>query len=528
MSWLAKSNKIFLNAENRRHKLHRLPTPDPIKAILSDTRTCFSLLKDEDGESVKTLKWFLWNLRQSVILGLLPFDSEHLGLQDLISELNSVKIYYPTVIGNIDGIIGATQFLLENPFNPKRERVFALLKECDFSHEMHGLVSLLSGGSVLGWGDVLNKEINDVSPGCLIISSRKVLLSNAYDRIIIPSGGKSSPILNELLNCSYGEVTESVAYDREYIVSPRENGLSVGSRNYRTRKEPSSEINTPEDQGQDSISDWEKREYWNSFRSRHGIKEISDSDLQHVVKARLIILPGNKIVYLRDNSKVINLIGMIGERVSYIRQIRKFPRTPVGDLREGDLIVLRTSGSGDYLLDVVDMLISKTGCHDLKEIALGWKSHLCEALRKEGPLKVFNCLKSKGHDFCSHMYLWEWTTNHVIGPANDSKFFELMAILDDLGYLPEGTDVVRYAEEKWSAMKELKSFHQRAGAFIRKELMDEIKRVLESGTPVGDKLSLNLKGVSSGTLSVFRVVAVDPESRLLPYSEVGVIRKVRI
>jgi len=526
MSWLARANKIFLNAENRQHKLHRLPTPGPIKAILSDTGTCFSLLKDEDDESVKTLKCFLWNLRQSVILGLLPFDSEHLGLQKLISELNDVKRYYPTVIGNIDGIIRATQFLLENPFNPKRERVFALLKECDLSRETHALVSLLSGGSVLGWGDVLNKEINNVSPGCLIISSRKALLSNAYDRIIIPSGGKSSPILNELLNCSYGEVTESVAYDREYIVSPRENMLSVGSKTFRTGKEPSSEINTQE--GQDSISDWEKRGYWESFRSRYGIKEISDSNLQHVVKARLIILPGNKIVYLRDDSKVINLMGVIGEGVSYIRQIRKFPRTLVGDLCEGDLIVLRTSGSGDYLLDVVDMLIRKSGCYDLKEIALGWKSHLSEALRKEGPLKVFNYLKDKGHDFCSPMYLWEWTTNHVIGPANDSKFFELVAILDDLGYLPEGTDVVQYAEEKWSAMKELKRFHQRAGAYIRKELMDEIKRVLESGAPIGDSLSLNLKGVSSGTLSVFRVVAVDPEPRMLPYSEVGVIRKVRI
>lgn len=527
MSWLSTANKIFTNAEDREHRQHIIRSFVPVQNIISNSGKCFSFLKEEDDYSVKTLKWLLWNLRQAVVLSILPFNSDLLGLHEIVKELNRTKGYFPTVGDNVSEIIDATQYLLDNPENPKREKVFSLLKECRLSGEKHALVSLLCRGRIFGWGDTLNDQVRRISPECLIVSSRKILLSNAFDRIIIPSGGKSSPILNELLNCSYGKLTESVAYDREHTFIPERKVLPIATKNYSSDKKIKSDF-VPYDPEENNVNDWEKNEYWDSFRSRHGLKSSADHGMQHIVKARLVVLPNNKIVYLRDDVKVINLTSIIGENISYLKQLKKFPRTLVRNLTEGDLIVLRTSGSGEYLLDVANMLMQKNGKGNLRVNALEWKSYLSVVLLKEGSFKIFNLLKDKGHDFSNHLYLWEWTTNDVIGPANDSKFFELIAILDDLGYLPNGMDVVQYAEEKWALMKELKRYHQQAGVYIRNELLDEMKRVIESGTLIEDQLTLNVKGVSSGALSVLRVVGVDPETQTLPYSEIGTIREIGV
>jgi len=528
MSWLSTANKIFSNAEAKEHRQHTIPGFLPVQKIISETGKCFSVLKNEDDDAVKSLKWFLWNLRQAVTFSLLLFDSPQLSLGEMVRQLKEKREYYPTVNESLLIIIEASDFLLENPHNPKREIIFDLLQECHESNEKHALVSILARGRVFGWDDSLYEEIRKISPSCSIISSKNTLRTDAYDKIIIPSGGRSSPIINELVNCSYGRVTETVAYDRENIFIPNRKSLPVSTLNFTSIKEAEIKVVNGDDELENGITEWEKTEYWESFRNRYGITNETDHELQYVVTARLIILPGNKIVYLRDDKKVINLTGIIGENKNYLRDLKRFPRTIVKNLSEGDLIVLRTSGSGEYLFDISDMLMKKSGKYDLINKALEWKKYLYKALTTEGSVRIFNLLKEKGHDFSSHVYLWTWTTQEVIGPANDSKFYELIAILDDLGYLPKELDVLQYAEEKWNLMKELKKFHRQAGLYIRKELLNEMKRVLESGVPIEDQLTLNLKGVSSGALSVLRVVGVDPATQTLPYSEMGIIRSIGV
>lgn len=526
MNWLSTTNKIFSNAENREHKPHVIRFL-PVQKIISHTGRCFINLKDEEDDSVKSLKWFLWNLRQAVTLSLLPFNSNHIGLNEMIARLETLNEYFPTTRESVSAIIEASKYLLDNPSNPKRDKVFEILGKCSESREKHALVSLLSRGRVFGWDEKLYDEIKRVSPHCIIITTKKILISNAFDTIIIPSGGKSSPISNELLNGSYGRVTETIAYEREHTFYPVKKSLPQATKSYKSIKTIDSEYQYSEP-GEENVVDWEAKQYWESFRERYGLENATDHGRQYVVKARLVLLPGSKIVYLRDDVKVINLTSIVGESSSYLAQLKKFPRSLVKNLAEGDLIVLRTAGSGEYLLDVANMLMQKDGKSDLRKDALEWKPYLKKALEDKGSITIFNLLKEKGYDFSNHLYLWEWTTNDVIGPANDSKFFELIAILEDMGYLPAGQNVLKFAEEKWALMRELKRFHQRAGVYIRNELLEEMRRVLEEGITINDQLTLNLKGVSSGTLSVLRVVGVDPESQTLPYHEVGVIRKIWI
>ena len=530
MSWLSTSNNIFSNAETREHRKFIIQGFTPLQKIISETGKCFSVLKDEEDDAVKSLKWFLWNLKQAVSFSILPFDYPQLSLHEMVYQLKRMRGCYPTVNDSISIIIEASEYLLDKPQNPKREKVFDLLKECHESNEKHALVSIVSRGRVLGWGDSVYEEIRKVSPNCSVISSKNLLCTDSYGIIITPSGGSSSPILNELMNCSYGRIIEIVAYDRENVFIPARKTLPTSTHNYKAKKtiDTNVEVEDGNHEYESSISDWEKNEYWESFRNRHGLINSSDHGLQYVVKARLIILPDNKIVYLRDDVKIINLTNVIGEDSNYLKGLKKFPRTMVRNLCEGDLIVLRTSGSGEYLLDVANMLMKKNGRGDLREKALEWKIYLTSALETEGSFKIFNLLKEKGHDFSNHLYLWAWTTMDVMGPANDSKFLELIAILDDLGCLPDGINILKYAEDKWALMRELKRFHHQAGLYIRKELLAEMKRVLESGVPIQDQLILNLPGVSSGALSVLRVVGVDPETQTLPYNEVGFIREICI
>ena len=45
---------------------------------------------------------------------------------------------------------------------------------------------------------------------------------------------------------------------------------------------------------------------------------------------------------------------------------------------------------------------------------------------------------------------------------------------------------------------------------------------------IGDYYDLSLDGLSAGTLTVFRVVAVDDQAVQVNYNDVGVIQKVEI
>jgi hypothetical protein len=202
---------------------------------------------------------------------------------------------------------------------------------------------------------------------------------------------------------------------------------------------------------------------------------------------------------------------------------RRFPRRLVNQLSVGDLIVLRTSGSGDYLIDVAKALMEKNGKSNLYNTALSWKKMLKCGLNNYGSDYIASRLAKKGYKINGHKYIWMWTTNLVIRPQSQSLFYELIGILEELDCSEDFTNPLSMVDDWWKEMKEIIRYHMLAGREIRKSLLSRLSEMVKQGVMITDKYSLTLPGVNAGEMAVFRVNGIDSKTIDLPYYHTGIV-----
>jgi hypothetical protein len=516
---------VFNNSANFEMRKHIVRGFDPVNAMINETRNFFQSLTSSEDDSARKLKWLIWNLRQSVVLSICPFNSIDLGLEDKYSELEELSKYFPDLIDNIQKVREIISYLLSNSDNPKGKLVRELLENEETQRLNYGIVTALTRGWVSGLEDSYMNEISPSYPECVYISSRKILKDNLFDLIILPSGGRHSPLMYNLTFGGRARELHVVAYEHEQIRLPSIKGLPTGSKNFSTSR--AKVVTESSSENQDiQVENWERNNFWSIVRPSSITGQTISGEHQYVVKAKMILLADNSFVFLKEDQKVIELSSILDRRNRNGDKSNSFPRTRASNLDVGDRIVLRTSGSGDYLDQVSGRLMEKDGLSDLSNNALEWKLFFKRALQKYGSSKIMDMLRKRGFGLSSHQYLWVWTTLDVIGPGTDSKFYELIAILDDLGFLPDGSEAIEYAELKWKEMKKLKEYRLKAGSHIRTALLKEMKRIINSGVKIGDRFDFTLPGVSAGTLSIFRVARVDPEVIDVPYCDVSVIKKL--
>lgn len=422
------------------------------------------------------------------------------------------------------GILGEKlRALLQQPENPKRAATHALLQQTRETEGGLGLVTAITRGTIPGWSDKLRAQVREIAPQCRFIGSARRLYATPWNQILLVSGSHLCPLIYDLHQCSRTARLDLVTYSSESLASPDRRSLPDGSGMLtRKSRRPAPTGRSPARRGS-AIDDRGQAAVWQVMRraalggSGHPICSRT-----FLVDARLVLLANNMQVLLREASKVIELSALDSQR-SVPGVVTRFPRRPVADLADGDLIVLRTSGSGDYLVDAADALMKKDGKGDLREKALDWKPVLRSALEDHGADELARRLAARNHRVGRPPYIWMWTTDLVIRPKSEALFYELMAILDDLGYQSRHGHLLRMIESRWKAMKEIIMYHQRAGSSIRHALLRRLREVMEEGTVFEDEYRLTLDDLDAGELAVFRVAAIDTETMPVPYHQVGIL-----
>ncbi len=515
---------ILSNAANGNTTIHSIDKFDPVCELAIASSNCFKQLHDEDHH-VESIRWDVWNIRQSVVCTIWPFNSQQLSLKSKLSLLEGKRIFYPALEQEIETICRTVDWLIDNPSNPKREAVFKILRSSKEANEEHGIVTCVGRGMLEGWNEELYRVITEISAECRLIPSRTALRRGLFDRVILATAGRACPIYKDLLESGHSRELDIVAYDIERPSIPKKRSLPATSFNYEKKSSGGSDSSNSEIEKADSLTQWESEGFWQEIRSKLGIHDQTDDEKEYLVNSRLVLLPNGKMVYLDENLKTIELSSVMYAEQDYLESLSKYPRKKVRELEAGDYIVLRTLDSGSYLDEVVRRLMKEEGRYHIKEKATEWKKNLRNALVGEGITKIYSTLVKKGHNLSNPHYLWAWTTTQVIAPGNDSRFFELLAILQDMGYFSANLDIVAYAEEHWSYIRELKKYHHRAGLRIRKELFAKLTETLIKGETIVDSLEFEVEGVSSGALAIFRVVGVDPMTFKVPYHEVGQVKE---
>ena len=187
----------------------------------------------------------------------------------------------------------------------------------------------------------------------------------------------------------------------------------------------------------------------------------------------------------------------------------RLPRKSTPDLREGDVILLRLSGGGDYVADLADALMRREQKSALRASALSWKGPLHEAMRARGEGFVAMRMRERGIRVPSPQYLWNWASNIVMAPQSESTFRGLIHSLVDPGVLDATDGAEAYASMRWGEITELKSYHHRAGMEIRSELLQQVNALILRREKIGDVHTIELQGIASGQMALLRVSAVE-------------------
>ena len=518
------AHTIFQNAHNFSVHYHTISDFPPVEELMKETGKWFPELENEDDDSFRSIRMKVWRLRSSVIYSLLPFDAQELGITQQLWSLQRDVAYICFLQERINRLTKIIEFLIETPANPKREKVFDLLRACPNKGNGTGIVVSLVRGATPGWSKTVADAMITLAPKCEFIQGPKALKRRTYRQLILPASGRLSPIAVDIYQGCRTERLDVVVYKREGVYTPRKRALPKGT--YVKRK-PLMILPTPgpsEQSGETYLDEWAQRRFWESLRQHLPGKMSSvEQDREFFIKARIVILTDNRKVYLREEMHIIEISELVEGQADFETTGKRYPRRRVDQLKEGDLIVLRTSGSGEYLVDFADALMEIDGNRNLRTTALDWKPLLKQALLAHGSEKIAQLLSARGHALGNHRYIWMWTTDSVIRPQSQPLFLDLMNILHSLGYGLQEGDPFAAGTKRWKKMKEIIRYHVTAGRKIRMALLERLRNMIKDRVVITDSYRLSLPGLSAGEISVFRVAAVDSVSIDIPYHHAGVI-----
>ncbi len=516
------ADRFFKNAASFSVRWRPLPRFEPVDALTAETGRWFGALADDEGDAA-TLKRRLWRLRAAAQLTLLPFDHPDLLLQRECIEIAALARFFPSLVQRRDQLVALTDALVRSTENPKRVEVFKRLTKSGENNDSVGLVVTLTRGTVPGWPPAIMAELKSLFANLQTITSKTGLDQSVFDRIILPSGGRLCPFLRDLYFGGYAETLEFIVYRSEAVSTQERPTLPSGTLKIESSRH--STLSGPpaiSDEGSGASDAWMRERFWAAARSDLGGSLANG--VQFRVRARLVILGNTWKTFLEDDSKVLEVSEVLVDGDGAHDALQKLPRRRVSELKAGHLIALRTSGSGGYLISVADGLLRSAGRGQLRAEALEWKGYLLQALVNHGTAKVAKLLAQKHHSLANHRYIEIWTTNRVIRPEKEDLFRDLMVILGNLNCLPPNSDAVSLASKYWARMRELVRFHHIAGNKIRRALLQELRRIIDSGEKVEDEMNITLRGVDAGQLSLYRVSDVDSQVVELPYTELEVLR----
>lgn len=514
---------IFQNAGHFSTEIYRI-SHAPIEELLERCSKMFDSLERDDPFQ-RDLSRCLWTLRATILFTLLPFDHSDLGINGLSHTLLELANRVPAAIKHAEQIDKIIKLLRQHPSNPKRNRILEILDNDHRHGRSVAVITALSPGIVPGWPLAIFKELKLHPAAPTLITSRKMLVSSIFDRIVLPSNcWNCSFELNYDLN--YGcraRVLDVFLYGRESFRSPKRYGLPK-CRLFSVSARPDTSV---EDMPPEKIDGWVNEEFWSAIRSVHGaiFDSAAASTSEAIVKARYVIFSDGRGTFLPEERKVIEISDLIDERATIEGLGGGYPRKHVSDLVEGDLVVLRLSGSGDYLEKVADEIISKEGKGNLRQRATDWKSLLHQTLQQHGADKVAEKLMERGFNLSSPGYVWVWTTNMVISPQNEVEFHALMDIVSELGQI-SGRNPAAYASERWGLIRELKKYHLKAGNVIRQAMLKRIAALIKSNTRIDKFMNISLPDVDAGEMGILRVSAVDHSTVYVPYTKINQLEQI--
>jgi hypothetical protein len=458
---------------------------------------------DTETPRFRALRAALWQLAMTVTHTLLPFADGMPGARSLVARVCREPLLPDDFPAN--ALSNAFSALFALAKNPKCARLREIAEELAGRNESLAVLSALtSSPATEGWPPGGMERLTVLLPGVTFAGTIRAIEARGASVLVVPSGGRhlSADVLQDLNFGGLAQRVTFLAYDTEHVRIGRLPQWGGGVIRGAPVLQPmaAGEFRGFVEQAEPDAQPWK----W---------IPLADASQPHgselVVAARAVRFEGGRVILLPEEARVIEISSLLTSETAHAPRL---PRRAVTDLRRGDVLVVRLRGSGDYLDNVADELMSKAGEGDLRKRSSHWREALGEAMRTLGSAGIAHKLTQEGFaSFVTPGYLAFYVSGIVIGPEDFERFESLLKALARSGFLHE-TDVSALACEHWEIIRKIRSYQRRAAGEIRAQLLSALSRQIEGGTrSPGDTISL--KGAAAGELGLLRVADVDPERK---------------
>lgn len=230
-----------------------------------------------------------------------------------------------------------------------------------------------------------------------------------------------------------------------------------------------------------------------------------DSDVDHKISCRFLVLGGGYGVFLDEESRVMILDMESSSPDSRLRTV------PFDLVEPGMFVILRTQGGGDLIVPIADQILGQSS-QRLRGMQREWKKLLIRKARDHGISTVARTLQRLGSKVATEQNVRNWISERSISTRSKNDFFILFRYLG----------LFDQADSYWVAMQTIQKAHHRAGQHLRKLLLQQIEQVkrIDEIMDFGFK-HFTLEGQESGKISAFRVESISQDSYEIPASRIG-------
>jgi hypothetical protein len=244
---------------------------------------------------------------------------------------------------------------------------------------------------------------------------------------------------------------------------------------------------------------------WRSIGQRVAASGLQDP--LESIDARLVLLEGEHAVFLEaaDGASVLSIDLDADETTERIARIR------TNEVRTGTFLLLRTSGSGDYIATEADRHFLRSRATEVRAAQRRWKEQLRKEVQDRGLLAVSLQLIDLGSRSADEMNVRNYLSPRSIRTRSPEDFHAIMRLVG------LGDEWERY----WEMMGEIDHAHHLAGQRIRKQLLRQLEHLDLSELERVGTMDITLPEMDGGGLAAFRVVDVSPETQLISTHQLG-------
>jgi hypothetical protein len=493
----------------------------PAAEISSACARIFSLV-DRDDDQQRRIARNAWIIKSTILQTMLEFDDPRLGFNAMAQTMRDSADAVAAIASPTDTLVRLMDALVATPRNPKRDWFLAQIAASSAPGLPAAILVRLQGAGTPGWPAALTSVDDFGDDSVALVRTRKDIRNRVFGKVVIPGTMKftARPLVNDILYGGRSADLIVLAYSAEKIYIPQPIVLpadrTFAAAGLRKLNVTALKQAYPVDPI-DPIDNWANESIWEELRSRYlDVAPLSDKDVS--VAARFVLFADGSGAFLPEEKSVVEISDFLNGGRKFEISEERLPRKCVRDLEEHDLVMLRLSGSGDYLDDVADSLMAREGLGSLRIEATAWKPWLNRVIRKHGEGIVAKAGKDFGLRLRSATYIWAWAGETVIAPQDFDTFRALIATLVHLDPTAISAGTEEYAYKRWQQMEQVKAFHFRAGAAIRTALLQRVKSLVADRVRVETVESIELPGVEAGRMGLLRVSAVDAKPVRIPQS----------